>query len=214
MSFLILFWLILAPLPAVLSRDQVQAVRSLNMVIPMVLIIAIGMCQLFAIGDMLNKGFLKKLFLGTFSILYISAFIYFMDAYFIHLPVHNAQYWNYGYKQTFQELSKLSSQDDEILFQQSYAQPYIYYLFYESYDPVIYQKKATLTESGLDVGIVDELDNFTFRFLSWPVNEGEFDYIVADGIVIPEIVGEGFKIIHEVKFPDSNQAAFRILEDL
>jgi 4-amino-4-deoxy-L-arabinose transferase-like glycosyltransferase len=39
----ILLWLILAPLPAALSRDQVHAVRALNMVIPLTVISAIGL---------------------------------------------------------------------------------------------------------------------------------------------------------------------------
>src|SRR3989344_3716981 len=53
----IILWLVLAPLPAVLSRDQVHAVRSLNMVIPLVTISSFGLMQLILWIKTLKRGF-------------------------------------------------------------------------------------------------------------------------------------------------------------
>ncbi len=210
-TLFILMWLVLAPLPAALSRDQVHAVRSLNMLIPLVMISSFG---LMGIINWLKKFPTFRFFGYTaLFILYFASFIYFLDAYFVHQPIKNAKYWHYGYKQAVQEVAKVQSEYEKIVFQQSYTQPYIYFLFFTQYDPVTYQKKANLVVNNIDVGLVEKLDNISFEFVSWPKVAEPGTLIVGDNIAIPSDFSlADYELISEIKDPGGIETSFRILE--
>ena len=201
-------WLVLSPLPAVLSRDQVHAVRALNMVIPMVLFLAFG----------LEKIISQKSSKLLFAPVYVLAFVYFLDSYFIHVPKHNSKYWEYGYKQIVETVTPIQKNYKTVKVQQSFAQPYIYFLFYQKYDPAKYQKQANLVESEYkgDVGYVTKLDNIEFAPIDWSVNRGEHGTLfVADTIRIPPEDSKDenlFKDIAEIKYLDGLNTAFRVIE--
>jgi len=201
-------WLILAPLPAALSRDAVHAVRALNTLVPLAILLGFGLESLLAKGKII-----KILFAGIF----LASFIYFLDAYFVHVPKHNSKYWEYGYKEIVETVTPIQNGYKKIKVQQSFAQPYIYFLFFQKYDPAKYQKQAKLIESGYkgDVGYVTKLDNIEFAPIDWSVNRGEHETLfVADTIRIPPEDSKDenlFKLIKEIKYLDGN-TAFRILE--
>jgi hypothetical protein len=211
----ILLWLLLSPLPAALTRDQVHAVRSLNLVIPLTIILAFG---LLMVVNWIRR--LKSPLLLTTSYLlligvYVVSVIYFLDAYFVHMPIHNAKYWYYGYKQVVEKVTPIQNNYDQIIFQQSYDQPYIYFLFYQKYDPVKYQAQAKLIESKVgDVGLVKSLDNISFEPFSWPfADDKPGALIIGNPIVIPEDYSQDvYKLVSEIKYSDNLETAFRILE--
>lgn len=201
-KMLIFSWLILSPLPAILSRDQVHAIRSLDMIIPLIMIISFGY-------ERLSKWFLVFTFFG---------FIYFLDAYFVHVPTHNSQLWEYGYKQVVEAITPIQNNYKTIKVQQSFAQPYIYFLFYQKYDPAKYQKSANLISSEYvnDVGYVTKLDNIEFAAIDWSRNRGDHgSLIIGDPIRIPPQDSSSekeFKLIKEIKYLNNRDTAFRIIE--
>ncbi len=223
----VILWLVLAPLPAILSRDQVQAVRSYNTVIPLAVLSSFGVLRIIDFASKVRgvgrnspvgwNSFTPKgiVTIVLVFILFFGSFIYFIDAYFIHLPKHNAKHWFYGYRQAVETISPIQHDYDKIIFQQSYDQPYIYFLFYQKYDPSKYQKSVKFLESGnADVGLVEQLDNIVFQGFSWPHATGEKDtLIVGNQVAIPaDYNEESYKLISEIKYPDEFQAAFRIVE--
>lgn len=216
-TLFIILWLILAPLPAVLSRDQVHAVRSLNMLIPLVFILAIGLNYILAI---FSKISLKWLRFSAYTLLisvYAISYFYFLDAYFVHLPQHNSKLWEYGYKQMVETITPIQEKYKEVKVQQSYSQPYIYFLFYQKYDPAKYQLQAKLKESTVgDVGQVEKLDNICFCAIDWSVDRGNVgNLVVGDDVRIPlqEMTpAENFNLIKEIKYLDNVYTAFRIVE--
>lgn len=212
-SIFIFLWLLLAPLPAALSRDQVHAVRSYNMVIPLVLMSSFGLLFLF---NKIVKH--KKIILGGLAVIYLLNYVYYLDAYFVHLSKHDSKCWEYGYKQIVGTVTPIQSNYETIKVQQSYAQPYIYFLFYQKYSPAKYQAQAKLKESAVgDVGQVERLDNIYFAPIDWSVNRGEKGSLfVADTIRIPvedSSDPEQFKLIKEINYLNTNPA-FRIIEPL
>ncbi|MEK7112999.1 MAG: glycosyltransferase family 39 protein [Patescibacteria group bacterium] len=202
-------WLILAPMPAALSRDAVHAVRAMNMVVPLVFFLAFGF------NAIINQR--RKILKYSFFGVYILAFIYFLDAYFVHVPKHNSKYWEYGYKQIVETVTGVQKNYKRVKIQQSFAQPYIYFLFHQKYDPAKYQKQASLKESEYkgDVGYVTKLGNIEFAPIDWSVVRGEHGTLfVADTIRIPPQDSKDesqFKLIKEIKYLDGNPA-FRIIE--
>ena len=210
-KILIITWLILSPLPAVLSRDQVQSVRALNMSIPLVLLSGLGLYYLLLIVNKLKFRLPCYMLLIT---CYFVSFAYFLDSYFVHLPVHNAKYWQYGFKEVVQKVTPIQNSYSKIIFQQSYAQPYIYFLFHQKYDPRKYQANTSFKSGGSDVGLVQSLDTIAFESFSWPPPvDSRKTLIVGDPVAIPpDYPKSDFNLISEVKYPDGVSSAFRILE--
>jgi 4-amino-4-deoxy-L-arabinose transferase-like glycosyltransferase len=211
----IILWLFLAPLPSILSRDQVHAVRSINMAIPLIVVLAFGLTQIL---ETVSRNKFKIILYLLGGGIYLAGFLYFIDAYFVHVSKHDSQLWEYGYKQVVQIVTPIQQNYKTIKVQQSFAQPYIYFLFYQKYDPAKYQKNATLTvaDSVKDVGYVDQIDNIKFVPIDWSVNRGEEGTLfVADSIRIPpedSKDGNLFKVIAEIKYLNGRDMAFRIIE--
>jgi len=221
LSVFILFWLVLAPLPAVLSRDQVHAVRALNMVVPLTLISAIGLEYLWlkvARVEGVNRNTPDGWYRFapvTLLILLGSSLIYYLDVYFVHLPKHNSKEWEYGYKQIVETVTPIQGDYVNIKVQQSFAQPYIYFLFYQKYDPAKYQEQALLVESEYkyDVGYIEKLDNICFCAIDFPQNKKEHgSLVVADDIRIPktELNSDSVNLIKEISYLNG-EIAFRIV---
>lgn len=214
----IIAWLALAPLPSILSRDQVHAVRSINMVIPLIIIISIGLNNLVIwIKDQKFSGVFYVL-LTTF---YMLSFAYFVDSYFIHLPKHNSKLWGYGHREMVQKVTEIQAQYKTIKIQQSFLQPYIYFLFYQKYDPAKYQKQVKWSESEYkdDVGYVTKLDNIDFvGRIDWQISRGESGvlFVAGPSQIPPEDSKDEklFKVISEIKYLDGKEIAFRIVEVL
>lgn len=211
----VILWLLLAPLPSILSRDQVHAIRSMNMAIPLIIVLAFGLNR---ISEIISRNKFKTiLFLGG-GIVYLIGLLYFFDSYFVHLPKHDSQLWEYGYKQVVQTITPIQQKYKTIKVQQSFAQPYIYFLFYQKYDPAKYQKNAKLTvaDSALDVGYITQIDNIKFVPIDWSINRGEKGTLfVADPIRIPPEDSKDenlFKVISEIKYLNGRDMAFRIVE--
>ncbi len=212
-SKFIFLWLILAPLPAALSRDQVHAVRALNMVIPLTVISAIGLTGILRWINKIKSNLIHYSYSILLTATIIGAVIYYLDSYFVHLPVHNAKDWLYGYKQAVEETTTVQNNYKKIVFQQSYDQPYIYFLFYQKYNPASYQAKAVLTEGEVDVGLVEKLDNIKFEIVSWPKVAEPGSLIIGDHIAIPPgFSKDEYDLISEIKYPGGVETAFRILQ--
>lgn len=210
-----LLWLILAPFPAVLSRDQVHAVRAINMAIPLIVICTFG---LIGLVDWIQKGKYKMFLYIITTIVYLVSIFYFLDSYFIHISKHDSNLWSYGYKQIVETVTPIQNNYQRIVVQQSFAQPYIFFLFFQKYDPATYQKNVSFINSEFkgDVGYVTKLDNIEFGPIDWSRNRGDHGTLfVADTLRIPPVDSNDereFILIKEIKYLNNRDTAFRILE--
>lgn len=211
-------WLFLAPLPAALSRDSVHAVRTLNMVVPLSVILALGVVGLFDWVKRRERFAMPAIMVFLFA--YIVNYVYYLDQYWVHAPKKNSQQWQYGYKQMVNAVAPLQQKYSEIVVQQDYAQPYIFFLLYQQYDPARYQriaKEVYLSNQFGDVGLVSRLDNVTFRDINWSADRGMSGKLfVIDLIKVPVEDSSDptqFKLIDEIKFLNG-QTAFRLIEIL
>jgi len=217
LSLFVVLWLILSPLPAVLSRDEVHAIRALNMVIPLTLISSFGLWSIINWIKQTKNTLLHITYYVLLVFVLLSSSIYFLDAYFIHLPKHSSKNWEYGYKQIVEAITPIQKNFEQINIQQSFAQPYIFFLFYQKYDPSKYQKQASLVESEFkgDVGYVTKLDNICFCAIDWPQNKKEHGaLVVADTIRIPDVEikqTDVVNLVSEIKYLNG-EVALRIVE--
>lgn len=214
-AMFIWFLLVTLSLPSALSRDSVHAVRSYNLILPIVLILSLGFDYVYQ-----QRGNYKNILLTVYSMLYLLNMFYYLDAYFIHMPKKASQDWGYGLKQVVESLIPYKEKVSEIVIKQSYAQPYIYYLFYSKFDPVRYQelsRKNYLPNGFGDVGLVSSIENITFREVSWGEDKQLRDKIyVVETNIIPNAEYDDpkkYKIIKEVKYLN-NQPAYTIVQTL
>jgi len=216
--YFFVLWLILAPLSSALSRDEINAVRDLNLAIPFVVIISFGIFQ--TIKWLNSQTFVLSKIIGftLFVTFYAFSFLYFTDALFVHLPVHNSNYWRYGYREAVSYITPLESKYKAIVFEQSFNQPYIYFLFYQKYDAARYQKQANFINSQYkgDVGFEGKIDNIHFERVDWSVLRNAHNTLVfvSPGGTSPEAVNNPtiFKKIDEIKYRDNFNVAFNIFE--
>jgi 4-amino-4-deoxy-L-arabinose transferase-like glycosyltransferase len=149
-------WLLVAPIPAALTRDIVQAIRSMSFSVPLIYFISLG------IYVVINKY--KNIFIYSLIIFsYFVSFFYYSDLYLNHMIKKSPDDFLYGYQQSINYLIKNQNKYNQIIMSDFYGQAYIYYLFYSKYPPQKYQQQANLTEniSG-DTGKVEQIDNIKF----------------------------------------------------
>ena len=160
LSLYFLLWLILAPIPAALTRDSVQAVRVMSFSLPLCYFAALGIISTL---NYFNKN---KFFYSTIKLLiffsYLISFIYYGDLYLNHMVKKSPQDWLYGYQQAMEYMIK-NSPNHLTYFTPFYGQPYIYYLFFTQYSPQKYQQQANLITNSVDTGLVNKIDDIKFE---------------------------------------------------
>ena len=149
-KYLIFSLLFLSPIPASLTLAEFSTFRALFMVIPLSIIIALGL-------NYLLKKTNKIILLPTLAFIVLNSVLT-LNIYFNHSFEDLASQFNYGYKQVYEQINSLP-ESDNIYFTDIYGQPYIYYLFYNKFDPATYQKLNSYKSQGIDVGNVHRVGN-------------------------------------------------------
>jgi 4-amino-4-deoxy-L-arabinose transferase-like glycosyltransferase len=209
----LLFWLAISPLPAALSRDIIQAVRALNLAIPLLIFCGLG---LFGLIEFTVR---KEAVVGVFLLLLVAVYgwnvWYYLDSYFVHAPIISSADWLYGYKQAVTAVDAADRQNFPVVVTQKLGQPYIYFLFYNRVNPSAYQQEAKLQEnlSG-DVGEVGGYGNLTFRNIYWPADRGltkTFFVGTEDELPLKDIDPQQASVLEDIKRSDGT-VALRIVE--
>lgn len=208
-----LYWLIIAPIPSALTRDSISAVRSFNMIIPLVFISSYGIIFLFNLSKRKSVIYLAG---SLILILYLFFLVRYLDLYYIHDPLVTSKDRLYGYKMAVNQLLIKGKEKEKIIFTNIYGQPYIFYLFYSKYDPKKYQVNANLKENPWgDVGEVTNIDNIEFRKIYFPEDRANNNTLfVGDEFDLPikDIVDqEKITYLNEIKYLNG-KTAFRIAE--
>ncbi len=156
-------WLILAPIASAATRDQIQAVRSLPMTLPIMYFAAVGLNYVFNI--IAHHNLISKLAIVSLFGAYAFSFLYYLDLYYVHMVKRSPTDFLYGYQQTVNFI--VNHPASQVYFSDFYGQPYIFYLYFSHYDPSHYQTQANLTSNSVDVGHVAQIDNIHFQGIDW-----------------------------------------------
>ena len=160
-NWFFLCWLLLAPIPSALTRDTIQAVRSMSFSIPLMYFSALG---IYCFTEKFKNIFVYFLIIGA----YLVSFIYYGDLYLNHMVKKSPSDFLYGYKETMEFVNEYQNQFDHVYITDFYGQPYIFYLFYSKYNPSTYQSQAKLTEnSSGDTGKIEQIDKIKFTSIQY-----------------------------------------------
>jgi hypothetical protein len=164
-------WVLLAPIPAAITRESPHVLRSIFMLGGLQAITALGMVD-FIYSLRKRWGVREFWVVGGISLLLLAnSWFYFQD-YFTQYPKEYSQSWQYGYKQAIQFVqSKPSVGDRPLYISKKYGEPHIFYLFYTQYDPAKYQNNLILIcYAQSNWRWVDHLDNVYF-INDWEMKE-------------------------------------------
>ncbi len=157
----LLIWVVVAPLASALTFQTPNALRSLNMVIPLTILMAFGGVKLYQL--MRFKLVKMGLVVGLIAIASFES-IHYLESYYIHYPKRYPEAWEYGFSEMVTKLEQLQGQFDKVVITDRYDQPYILTLFYQKYDPAIYQPQARLSpRDRFNFGTVVGFDKYEFR---------------------------------------------------
>lgn len=209
-------WAVLSVLPSILSRDQVHSVRAIALLVPLIYVTSIGVMVLLDFF----KNYRKAAMLATFCLIFATFGLY-VDRYLIQLSELNSKYWQWGYKQAVQEIARVrgNGDDSKVVFEQSYAQPYIYFYFFNKTRPENawrdLSKGFVRSKSG-DVGLVNSIDGVSFEYIDWQVARGrKGEIFVGSPMAIPAsdtLDSNQFELISEIPYLDNKENSLRIIK--
>lgn len=196
---LILAWVLTAPLASSMTFQTPNALRSLSLVIPMILIMSYGLYWLVAS----YKSFSKVAIIFISSFLIFETFHY-LESYFVHYPKRYPLAWEYGFDQMVAKLERYEGQYKKVVITDRYDQPYILVLFYKKYDPVKYQPQAVLTERDkFNFGTVRSFDKYEFRMIKPDEINSSKDTLF---IVTKQELPKEYQELDRVNFPNEEPA--------
>lgn len=165
----LLFWLLLAPIPAAITRDSYQVVRAMTMLPIVYIVTCLGISNII---DLSKKYKLNTviLFGGFFLILSIFAGRYLYNLFLVY-PTEYSYAWQYGYKEIVEYVKNNESKYDQIFITKKYGEAHEFLLFYKSYDPQKYQTDKNLIRYGKSNWFwVDRFDKYNF-VNDWEIKE-------------------------------------------
>lgn len=205
-----LFWfslLVIAPLAAAPTLDEVSSIRAHFLTIPLSLLSGAGLYFLSS-----ARGFWRRLLSLIISLTFILEIIFVMDSLYIHFPHQNYSAWLYGYQDAVKAVAKHPA--DQVVFSNRLGQPYIFYLFYTHYDPTVYQSQPHLIINGPDVGYVPELDQIKFHSFSFQTDTltpNTLYVATTADLNTSQIDPQKGQVVEEIKAPDGN-VVFRLIK--
>lgn len=205
----ILWWLAIAPVASSLTFQSPHAIRSLNMVIPLIMVTSYGLIE--TIGWCKHKG--RSVVALLFCCLVIGYgwnLIYYLHQYYVDYPKTYPTAWEYGFKELVSYVSENQDKYDKILVTTKYDQPYILFAFYLKYSPELFQKEAKLTpRDQYGFSTVEHFGKYYFG----EINNEEYKAEGKTMIVgTPNEIPESDTIIKRIYFKDGKTEAFRITE--
>lgn len=200
---LIIFWLLIAPVAAALTFQAPHALRADNMVIPITIISAFGLCELIALIEKMKRP-LKNTLLVTTGILLLWSFARYEHMYWVHMTKEYPYSSQYGLHELVLYVSENESKYQKVLVTDRYDQPYILFLFYLKYNPAKFQSEHVLTpRDGFGFSTVNHFGKYYFASIKFdearPDNPntliaGTDEEIPKEANVVKEIYGaNGYK---------------------
>jgi len=216
---LILYWLLISPLAAALTFQSPHALRAENMVIPLVIIAAIGFV------NTINWLGSRKIFVYhrrwlSFAYLFIGLFVIWNFAryehlYWVHMSKEYPYSSQYGVKELVSYVSENEDKYQSIVVTTRYDQPYILFLFYNTmfspskHSASDFQKVHQLTSKDqYGFSTVPGFGKYVFKPVNWEEDRlmyqnsmivGAPDEIPSEANIVERVYGSnGFEYFNVV----------------
>ncbi len=191
--WLILFWFMVSPVPAALTKFVPSASRSFLMSGISSLILAAGMYYS-----------LKKWQKYLLVFLFVMNFAYYLHFYYVNTPVRYAKEWHYGMDEVISKVNTIESRYNKVWFSRN-AWGYIYPLFFLKYPPEKYQTQAKLSSlNEFGFGWVYGFDKYVFDDFPSDLNTKKNTLFIG----APSDFAGNIVPVATIYYPDGNPAFF------
>lgn len=207
-SNLIIWWFVIAPTAAALTFQSPHALRSQNMVIPLVVISAHGLVVIFDYFRNKNHAPINIFFTFVITIVISISFLRYLHMYWVHMAKEYKYSSQYGVKELVSYLDKEVGRDKKVLVTDRYDQPYILFLFYLKYDPIRFQSDHVLLgRDKYGFSTVPAFDRYEFRSINFDTDKNVLPgYIIAgtgeeipnETNIIKRVYGTNEKLYFEI----------------
>jgi 4-amino-4-deoxy-L-arabinose transferase-like glycosyltransferase len=210
--FLLSWWLILL-LPAAVTFDEIPNVyRSLIILPPVLIIIALGVYELFAYRVLTRTA--QTVLLLLVCLIGLWEFAYYQHQLYKHQKVHQPWSRAYAYQPLVETLDALAPRYNKIVVTKSHSNPYIFFLFYTKYDPKTYQSAGSVGDTH-GAGFA----NYQFTKLECPLQRStdrKKEVSGEEGVLYInkgtcETPGTNAKLVDTITWQDGSPA-FKLLE--
>jgi len=205
---LISYWLIIAPIAAALTFQSPHALRAQNMVIPLVIISAIGASNLI---NWLRSTRFETVGYWILAIVCIWQFARYEHMYWVHMAKEYPFSSQYGVKELVTYLKNNQKSYKDVVITDRYDQPYVLYLFYTKYDPAKFQNEHKLTDrDGFGFSTVRDFNNLHF----YSIKFGEMRTTYPNSLIIgtPEEIPDEANIIKRI-YGTNGYEYFEVVEN-
>lgn len=189
----ILIWLVLAPLPAALTKGMGMSGTRAGVMMPAIQIVsAWGAIYIFERIKEKYSFRTAQLFLSLLLILLSLSLAAFLESYRYHAPLYASKAMQYPMAAIIAQVSELEKDYDGVVLSRTLSVPNIWVEFYEKLDPVAVQRasKTWLRYEAQGVGYLDQIDEYTLG-----------KYTFGD-IVMDDIKGRNLLVVgREWEFP-------------
>lgn len=187
--------LILAPIPAALTKDPLSTHRAMTVVLPISLIIAFGINSILVYLDKYRNSFIIKSFLVV--ALFMVSVAFFWRSYFVLFTNEKARDWSYGFETLSNEI-KSHPKTQYLIDDARIKLPYIELAFFMKIPPQEYQK--SIDQSVKDhyydntaFEMYHKFENVENRSMVWEKDIFKDQIIVGDPLSIsPQQAKEHF----------------------
>ncbi len=169
-------WVVIGALPAGLTYEDLPNVQRASLMIPgLLMICAFGLVEIFSLCKFYTKMIVKGLYVTVFLFCIVS----FAHNYFYHLPRHEPWHRSAAQKELIAEVDSLQKKYKKVVMTTEGNNNFIFYLFYNAYDPALYQQKGSPKEiNGL------EFDKVVYYYQKCPLGVDSANPVSED----PEII--------------------------
>lgn len=195
----IFYWLLITPIPAAVTWDGPNAVRTINFLPVLQIFSAIGILWFYELLIPIRQLILRIFFIFVSSFMILFNISYYIDQYFVQYNYYDAVSWQFGYKQLVQNVKTREKDYRKIVVSNEVPldQSYIFFLFYLRYPPHLYQK-STANTSG-EYKSDHRFGKFEFRQIQWEKEQKGDDILFIDSASNPPL---GRKVIDTIFLPD------------
>lgn len=209
LKFFTLSLLFISPLPAAVTRDPYSTIRSLPLVIPQLLIISLGLVDIY---DKIKKRLYRAIALLILTGLILYSLVKLYSSVIILNEYYRPREWNYGWQQVVETIKTLDSKLPVIV-DNTRSEPYNQLLFFLDFDPATYQKEnfeVPLNEYYTNMNRNKEktIGNITTRPINWEKDLTREQYLIGDELSISkdQIQRHNLTLIKEIYYPDGSPA--------
>lgn len=212
LKFFTFFLLLIAPIPAAVTRDPYTTIRALPMVIPQIIVISLG---LLGVMSWLGSR-LKLAFTGVFILMMIHSILNLYSSVIVLNEFYRGVEWDYG-SEEIAEFMQDKYETVPSVFDNSRDEQYIQMAFFLKYDPVRYQKENfEVTEAeyytNMNRNTQIKIGKMITRPIEWEKDLATDQFLIGDELAIShqQIKEHRLTLEKEILYPDKS-VAFRIV---